>query len=93
MNLFQLGDFTLNSGAKSVWKIDCDALSDGDIAALARMVQILVGPFHSVEGIPRGGLRLAESSLAFRGIRRLSSRRGRRPDNWRKSGASPEGCD
>ena len=27
MDLFQLGNFTLRSGAKSHWKIECDALS------------------------------------------------------------------
>ena len=61
MDLFQLGDFVLNSGAKSSWKIEADALTDGDIAALAEMVRKLVRPFGRVEGIPRGGLRLAEA--------------------------------
>lgn len=59
MNLFQLGDFTLNSGAKSRWKLECDALSDKDIECLALMIKQLVGQFSSVEGVPRGGLRLA----------------------------------
>lgn len=65
MNLFQLGDFTLNSGAKSKWKLECDALSDGDIAALAEMIRQMVGPYSSVEGIPRGGLRLADTLRSF----------------------------
>ncbi len=60
MNLFQLGDFTLNSGAKSKWKIDCDAFNLTDWNALAEMIASIVGPFSSVEGIPRGGLLLAE---------------------------------
>jgi hypothetical protein len=60
VNLFQLGDFTLNSGAKSKWKLECDALGDGDWRALAEMVRQLVGPFSGVEGVPRGGLKLAE---------------------------------
>lgn len=59
MGLFQLGDFTLNSGARSAWKLECDALTDGDITALAKMIHQMVEPFGSVEGIPRGGLRLA----------------------------------
>lgn len=63
MNLFQLGDFTLNSGAKSAWKLECDALTDEDWKALAAMVKHLVGPFSSVEGVPRGGLKLAEHLL------------------------------
>lgn len=61
MGLFQLGDFTLNSGAKSSWKLECDALTDDDIAALAAMIRQMVRPFRSVEGVPRGGLRLAEA--------------------------------
>lgn len=61
MNLFQLGDFTLASGMRSAWKIDCDALADDDIAALAKMIADMVKPFGSAEGVPRGGLRLAEA--------------------------------
>jgi orotate phosphoribosyltransferase len=59
VNLFQLGDFVLNSGAKSRWKLECDALSEDDWKALAQMVRQVVGTFSSVEGVPRGGLRLA----------------------------------
>lgn len=54
-----LGDFTLNSGAKSKWKIDCDSLTPGDIEALAEMIRHVVGPYSTVEGVPRGGLALA----------------------------------
>lgn len=61
MNLFMLGDFTLNSGAKSSWKLECDALTDADIDGLAEMIYQMVGPFGSVEGVPRGGLRLAKA--------------------------------
>ncbi len=60
MNLFRRGDFTVNSGAKSAWKIDCDALVDEDIQTLAMMIRQLVGPFSSVEGVPEGGKRLAD---------------------------------
>jgi orotate phosphoribosyltransferase len=66
MDLFQLGDFTLNSGAKSSWKIECDAFSDGDWQALAKMISEMVGPFQSVEGVPRGGLKLAQYLKPFR---------------------------
>ena len=61
MNLFQWGLFTLNSGAKSAWKIECDALSIDDWAALAEMVRQMVGPFSTVEGVPTGGLLLAQA--------------------------------
>jgi orotate phosphoribosyltransferase len=59
MNLFQIGDFTLHSGARSSFKIDCDALSGDDWAALASLIAARIGPFRSVYGIPCGGTRLA----------------------------------
>lgn len=59
MHLFQLGDFVLNSGARSSWKIECDALADEDWESLALMIHDVVGPFRSVEGVPGGGLMLA----------------------------------
>lgn len=65
MNLFQLGNFTLASGVASPWKIDCDALTDEDIRTLAEMIRQMVGLFSSVEGVPRGGLRLAEALNPF----------------------------
>lgn len=65
MNLFQLGDFTLSSGAKSKWKLECDALDGDDWVALAEMIRQLVGPFGSCEGVPRGGLRLATALQPF----------------------------
>ena len=58
-NLFQLGEFVLNSGKTSRFKLECDSLTDGDWQALAKMVSLLVGTFSSVEGVPRGGLKLA----------------------------------
>jgi orotate phosphoribosyltransferase len=73
MGLFQFGDFTLNSGAKSLWKLECDALTDEDWKALARMVHLMVGPFSSVEGVPRGGLKLAEH------LKPLTSKSGPHP--------------
>lgn len=63
MSLFATGHFTLHSGASTSWKIDCDCLSDSDIATIAQMIRQLVGPFGSVEGVPRGGLRLAAALL------------------------------
>lgn len=67
VNLFQLGKFRLHSGDDSEWKIDCDALTGGDITALAGMgASLLAGsPFREVVGVPSGGLRLAEAMRRY----------------------------
>ncbi len=65
MNLFRLGDFTLSSGEASPFKIDCDALSDEDWAAVAAMLAEQLPPFYSVDGVPRGGLKLAEAMRKY----------------------------
>ena len=65
-NLFQSGDFTLHSGEKSRWKIDCDALTDADIATLALMIVQCVPEFGAVAGIPHGGVRLANALEKYR---------------------------
>lgn len=61
MNLFQSGTFKLHSGALSSFKIDCDALTDNDLSTLVLMVAKMVGKFGSVEGVPTGGILLAEA--------------------------------
>lgn len=53
--MFQEGEFTLHSGGKSSFKIECDALTKADWKCLARMIAERVGCFSSVYGIPRGG--------------------------------------
>lgn len=58
-DLFKYGDFTLHSGDKASWKIDCDALSDADLSALAALAVRNLPKFRDVVGIPRGGLRFA----------------------------------
>lgn len=60
MALFQLGNFTLHSGKRSSWKVDCDALTDRDWQALAFIISRQV-KFSSVIGVPRGGLKLASN--------------------------------
>ncbi len=59
--LFQQGDFTLSSGARSPWKIECDALTQSDWATLAWMAQEQGPAFGRVVGVPRGGLPFAEA--------------------------------
>lgn len=61
MNLFQLGPFTLPTGRTTHFKIECDVLTDGDWAALARVAVELLPPFGHVEGVPRGGLPFARA--------------------------------
>jgi uracil phosphoribosyltransferase len=58
-SIFQLQDFTMHSGQKSIFKIECDSLTDEDIETVARMVGHV--SFKSVEGIPRGGVRFANA--------------------------------
>ena len=59
--LFQLGNFTLHSGARSCWKIDCDALTPEDWAALAAMAVEILPSFHRVTGVRRGGWPFAQA--------------------------------
>jgi orotate phosphoribosyltransferase len=59
VTIFWLGRFTLHSGAESKFKIDCDALTEQDLEALAWVLAEKLPPFLRVEGVPSGGLELA----------------------------------
>ena len=54
-NLFQTGDFKLASGAKSNFKIECDALTESDWETLAMLIARNVGYFREVIGVWRRG--------------------------------------
>lgn len=56
--LFNSGEFPLHSGGTSSFKIDCDALTDGDLDALAIQVAARLR-WRGTYGIPRGGTRFA----------------------------------
>lgn len=55
-SLFKLGGVRLAGGDFSMWKVECDALTPDDWAALAYMaVERFSLTFGRVEGIPTGG--------------------------------------
>ena len=55
MNLFIKEDFISHAGLPLTWKVECDALSDNDYEALAKIVSEKI-TFRAVRGIPRGGI-------------------------------------
>jgi len=59
--LFRTGKFTASSGQELDWKIECNALTDADLATIAEQLASLVGPFNRIVGVPDGGLRLAKA--------------------------------
>lgn len=65
MSLFQLGAHLLHGGDASPWKIECDTLTDQDWACLAVMAAVGLPLYGSVEGVPTGGLKLAEALRKF----------------------------
>lgn len=55
------------------WKIECDALDDGDVECIARiafdLIQRLEIGVDNFIGVPRGGVRLADAMQALAGPR------------------------
>lgn len=62
--MFNWGKFTSHSGLELDYKIDCDNLTDKDLACLAALVAQKVR-FGKVIGIPRGGLRFSYALGAY----------------------------
>lgn len=60
MDLFLQTSLVLHSGQCADFKIECDALSDNSVAALAYKISQKL-EFSRVFGIPRGGLRLSDA--------------------------------
>jgi len=58
--LFKRGEFISHSGKLLPYKIDCDALTNEDIECIADIIASKV-EFGVVQGIPRGGCRLANA--------------------------------
>ena len=63
--LFQLGDFTLASGRKSRWKIECDNLLVDDWQGLAAIAAEILPPFTRTIGVPRGGVIFANALAMY----------------------------
>jgi len=63
--MFETADFILHSGKKSNWKIDCDILTSGDWATLARLAVDLLPPYDYVYGIKTGGIPFAEAMQRY----------------------------
>lgn len=63
--LFQLGNFKLASGREANYKIECDALTDEDWTCLAYLLFQRLPMFGKVEGVPTGGLKLAEKMQIY----------------------------
>ena len=55
MNLFIKEDFISHAGLPLTWKVECDALTENDYKALAKIVSEKI-EFRDVKGIPRGGI-------------------------------------
>ena len=55
MNLFIKENFISHAGLPLTWKVECDALTEKDYEALAKIVSEKI-TFCDVKGIPRGGI-------------------------------------
>lgn len=58
MSLFRTEEFVAASGKILPWKVECDALKRGDWEWAAEEIARRVR-YSAVEGVPRGGLKLA----------------------------------
>jgi len=66
VDLFQWGEFTSHAGLKLNWKIECDAISKEEWKCLARIIREKeTRNWCRAEGIPRGGLPLAQELDKF----------------------------
>ena len=66
MSLFSKGDFTLHSGRATSWRINCEALTDDDLEALAHLAAHMTPDFGDVYGVPNGGIRFAHAMWKYR---------------------------
>ena len=64
MSLFIREDFISHAGLPLTWKVECDALTDNDYEALAKIVSEKL-TFRDVKGIPRGGIPFEKALKPF----------------------------
>ncbi len=60
-HLFESGQFKLHSGRFSDWHVNCDSITSEGWETIARVYSNRLGRFSSVEGVPTGGLPLAQA--------------------------------
>ena len=82
MNLFIREDFISHAGLPLTWKVECDALTNKDYEALAKIVSEKM-TFRDVKGIPRGGIPF-ENALKQYCTNKRNRRRGH---SWQKQNA------
>lgn len=66
MDWLVLKEFTMHSGGQGHFKIECDGLTDGEVATFAYLIADRCSPFDYVAGIPRGGVRIANALDQYR---------------------------
>ena len=64
-SLFESGEFVLNSGTITDWRINAEFLVSSDIKVCARLLASILPPYDAVEGVPSGGLQLADELREF----------------------------
>jgi orotate phosphoribosyltransferase len=69
-NLFEKKIFTMHSGDTGHWKIECDALTDAELNALAYIISSKL-KFSSVIGVPKGGIKIAKALDKYKSNRGL----------------------
>lgn len=96
-HLFQLGDFTLNSGARSAWKIECAGMGEGTLSNAGTFVGAETGCRERQAGLMRMGerqdvnlvIQSRISSSAIRKVAQLAERRSWEPKVARSIRAFP----
>lgn len=63
--IFELKRSTLHSGLVSDWRINFEQFPENSVRTFASMIAQRAGPFGRVEGVPTGGLLLAELLRPF----------------------------